>query len=370
MAISRRNLFIVAGVVVVAIAAYAWNEYRTPPPGLDTPVGGLTANGPAPGWGGQQPGAGGMAPQGPGTIPSGPGGMQGGGMQGGGSQGPAPMAQGQGQGGNAAGGQDPLTAWERADMGVQPPRGLHPGQFHGPTPNTIPGGQVITTRGLYALYQQNLPVHVFDVLGGQQMLPKAIPAGFAANPGSFEDQTQQQLAGMLRQVTGGANDHPLVFYCQGPQCWMSYNAAVRAIALGHRNVLWYRGGLEAWAQAGLPMGSQGGGGQGGGGQGGGGPGGGGYGGGGPGGPGGQGGGYGQGGQPGYGAPQGGYGPGGGQPGYGYGAPQGGGYGSGGGQPGYGAPQGGYGAPQGGPGYGQGQGYGGYAPQGQMGGQQQ
>ena len=41
-------------------------------------------------------------------------------------------------------------------------------------------------------------------------------------------------------------------YCQGTYCWMSYNAALRAINLGYTNVLWYRGGIEAWKQAGLP----------------------------------------------------------------------------------------------------------------------
>jgi hypothetical protein len=29
-------------------------------------------------------------------------------------------------------------------------------------------------------------------------------------------------------------------------CWMSYNAALRAIHLGFRQVYWYRGGIEAW----------------------------------------------------------------------------------------------------------------------------
>jgi hypothetical protein len=34
---------------------------------------------------------------------------------------------------------------------------------------------------------------------------------------------------------------------------MSYNAALRAINLGYKNVLWYRGGIEAWQRAGLPL---------------------------------------------------------------------------------------------------------------------
>ncbi|MBP8297058.1 MAG: hypothetical protein KAX84_13170 [Burkholderiales bacterium] len=148
---------------------------------------------------------------------------------------------------------DALMAWERQDMGVRPTRELHSGAMHGPTPNQIPGGQVITTKGLLPLLQQGIPVHVFDVLGTSQTLPNAIPAARAAEPGSFDDQTQQEFARMLEQVTRGNTAAPLVFYCQGPQCWMSYNAALRAIALGYRNVLWYRGGMEAWNQAGQPL---------------------------------------------------------------------------------------------------------------------
>src|SRR5262249_14167344 len=37
-----------------------------------------------------------------------------------------------------------------------------------------------------------------------------------------------------------------------PECWMSYNGALRAIHAGYTNVLWYRGGIEAWKMAGLP----------------------------------------------------------------------------------------------------------------------
>ena len=176
-------------------------------------------------------------------LPPLPGSMGGGG---------SPNRPQQGEGGDAL---DPLMAWERQDMGVRPSRELHEGAFHGPTPNQIPGGQVITTKGLVPLLRQGIAVQVFDVLGGQQALPNAIPAAWAAQPGSFDDETQQQLAQMLRQATRGRAETPLVFYCGGPQCWMSYNAALRAIQLGYRNVLWYRGGLEAWQRAGLQVAS-------------------------------------------------------------------------------------------------------------------
>lgn len=164
---------------------------------------------------------------------------------------PAPMP---GQGARpAAPPLNELVAWERQDMGVAPVAQLHAGAFHGPTPTKIPGGQAITTQGLLPLLQSGMPVQLFDVLGAGQALPHAQPLAWAAQPGSFDDATQQQLQQVLQQATQGRKDVPLVFYCGGPQCWMSYNAALRAIQLGYRNVLWYRGGMEAWQRAGQPF---------------------------------------------------------------------------------------------------------------------
>ncbi|ROQ01513.1 PQQ-dependent catabolism-associated CXXCW motif protein [Stella humosa] len=142
---------------------------------------------------------------------------------------------------------------ERQDFGVPPTMQLHAGAMHGPTPASIPGGQVITTQGLAALIQGRQAPHVvFDVLGQRETLPGAVPAPWLAQPGSFDDQVQGQARALLRQQTQGRNDVALVFYCLSRECWMSYNAALRAINAGYTNVLWYRGGIEAWKAAGLP----------------------------------------------------------------------------------------------------------------------
>ena len=144
-----------------------------------------------------------------------------------------------------------LAGFERQDFGVPASEALHEGAAHAPTPTQIPGGQLITTEGLIPLMQgaAGTPIVILDVLGSPQQLPRAFPAVFAAQGGNYNDATQQQLAQMLMQLTNGNRQIPIVTYCQGPHCWMSYNAALRAIKLGYTNVLWYRGGLEAWAQA-------------------------------------------------------------------------------------------------------------------------
>lgn len=147
---------------------------------------------------------------------------------------------------------DQLMQVERQDFGIQPTNQLHNGQMHGPTPASIPGGQLITTKGMVALVQgKQAPYFLFDVLGGPEMLPNAMPAAWASQPGAFNDQIQLQFSQMLAQGTQGRKDFPLIFYCLSNQCWMSYNAALRAINAGYTNVLWYRGGLEAWKAAGL-----------------------------------------------------------------------------------------------------------------------
>ncbi len=71
----------------------------------------------------------------------------------------------------------------------------------------------------------------------------------AGDPGTFRDRLQRRLSSVLSQLTSQDTDRALVFLCQGAKCWESYNAALRAMQLGYRNVLWYRGGLSAWIAA-------------------------------------------------------------------------------------------------------------------------
>ncbi|MEZ5894973.1 MAG: rhodanese-like domain-containing protein [Parvularculaceae bacterium] len=145
------------------------------------------------------------------------------------------------------------VAAERQDFGVAPTATLHNGAMHGPTPASIPGGQLITTVGVQELVVgQKAPYFLFDVLGGPETLPGAMPAVWLSQPGSFNDQIQQQMSQMFQQGMQGRKDMPMIFYCLSTQCWMSYNAALRAINAGYTNVLWYRGGIEAWKAAGLP----------------------------------------------------------------------------------------------------------------------
>ncbi len=205
---------------------------------------------PPPPGGGYPGGQGGNPPPGGGGYP--PAGGQGGYPSAGGGGYPPP-ASGYGQPQGAAN-LDAMMAMERQDYGVPPTPELHNGEMHGPTPASIPGGQVITTKGLVSLLQGGqAPALVLDILGGQESIPGSQYAAPASQPGTFNDQTQQQFGQFLQQATHGRKDYPIVLYCLSTQCWMSYNASLRAIHLGYTNVLWYRGGIEAWKQGGQPV---------------------------------------------------------------------------------------------------------------------
>jgi PQQ-dependent catabolism-associated CXXCW motif protein len=145
-------------------------------------------------------------------------------------------------------------ASEDEDFGVVPVATLRLSEFSAPTPREVPGARTVRTAELRRLLDGDAAARplLFDVLGGEahDSLPGAIWLPGAGRGTSFEDALQAQLARALEAATRGNRSHPVAFFCQGPRCWLSYNAALRAVALGYREVLWYRGGIEAWRAAG------------------------------------------------------------------------------------------------------------------------
>ena len=50
---------------------------------------------------------------------------------------------------------------------------------------------------------------------------------------------------------GNNRDAPLVFACNGPECWKSYKASAAAVKAGYRKVHWFRGGFPEWRSSGM-----------------------------------------------------------------------------------------------------------------------
>jgi quinoprotein dehydrogenase-associated probable ABC transporter substrate-binding protein/PQQ-dependent catabolism-associated CXXCW motif protein len=150
---------------------------------------------------------------------------------------------------------------------VPEPAGFCMADYGSPVPATLRGAATVTTAQLQALLERQSLV-LIDVLPAPR--PPADRAGariwrdkeHANIPGSiwlpnvghgelapeFETYFQHNLA----RLTGGDLARQLVFYCQA-DCWMSWNAAKRALENGYRNVVWYPEGTEGWQAAGLPV---------------------------------------------------------------------------------------------------------------------
>ncbi len=125
-----------------------------------------------------------------------------------------------------------------------------------PSANSSANPSANTSANPPAVAPANVPPVVIDVISTlQAMLPSAIH--FAAGGLAFADAAadaayDQRFRDML-QAASPDKSAPLVFYCVGTQSWHSVNAAMRALQAGYTNVMWYRGGLQAWQSAGLPV---------------------------------------------------------------------------------------------------------------------
>ena len=139
--------------------------------------------------------------------------------------------------------------------------------YRAPVPATLAGARVLTTAEAQALWREKAAVFV-DVLPHVPK-PAGLPAGTVWRdpprrklPGSIwlpDTGTGRLAAGtdacFRRALDGlihGDQARTLVFYCQA-ECWMSWNAAKRALGYGYRNVAWYPDGSDGWEKAGLAL---------------------------------------------------------------------------------------------------------------------
>ena len=123
------------------------------------------------------------------------------------------------------------------------------------TPGSIDGGTVITTRQLHKILLDDTHPAVLNVTPPphHEKIPYTAWWRFLAIKGSFSDDIQQRLKKGLYLTFLEDKSRPLVFYAQNKYNWAAYNAALRAIKLGYKDVRWYRGGIDAWKEAGLPL---------------------------------------------------------------------------------------------------------------------
>ena len=139
------------------------------------------------------------------------------------------------------------------------------GPINGPVPETIAGGSVIRTAELKALLDEggivlvevsNAAKRPENLAPGAPWLPKphlVIPGSLwipGAGMGEIAPEVDSAFRDRLAQATASDFERKIVVYCH-ERCWLSWNAAKRAIRYGYRRVHWYPEGIEGWRAAGL-----------------------------------------------------------------------------------------------------------------------
>ena len=144
---------------------------------------------------------------------------------------------------------------EDRDWGIVASSDIRQAPYSAPTPMQVPGARVIRTDDLKSLSAAAPRPLLIDVAAGEGhvSLQGAVWLPNAGRGVNYLDTLQGALGEQLATLTGGNKAVPLVFFCVNSQCWLSYNASMRAAALGYSEVYWYRGGIEAWRAAGLPL---------------------------------------------------------------------------------------------------------------------
>ena len=146
------------------------------------------------------------------------------------------------------------------------PAGYRTQTYRSPTPATLAGARVVDTAEAEKLWKAGAAfVDVLPHVPRPANLPSGtiwrektrmdIPGSIwlpDTGYGALAPAAERYLRSGLARVTGGDWDKWLVVYCLA-DCWMSWNAAKRALEIGYRNVAWYPEGTDGWEFQGLPL---------------------------------------------------------------------------------------------------------------------
>jgi len=122
------------------------------------------------------------------------------------------------------------------------------------TPRLLTGAAIVSADEVTALMKKG--ARLYDTrseeeyrdkhIQGAKWLPykekSAKEVGFDAAKDAFDTA-----------ALGAAKDAPLIFACNGAECWKSYKASVAALKAGYKQVYWFRGGFPEWIARGYTV---------------------------------------------------------------------------------------------------------------------
>lgn len=143
---------------------------------------------------------------------------------------------------------------------VPQPSGYRMELYDDVVPAALDGASTITAIETKQL-QQRADAVVIDVIpqhrrpdvlpGNQIWIPvdhKGVPGAIwlpDTGFGALSKVTENYFKHHLHAATKGNKSHPVIFYCRS-DCWMSWNAAKRALTYGYSNVHWFYDGIDGW----------------------------------------------------------------------------------------------------------------------------
>jgi PQQ-dependent catabolism-associated CXXCW motif protein len=150
---------------------------------------------------------------------------------------------------------------------VPEPAGYRLDDYRSPTPATLDGANVLDVAAALALWKTGGAVFI-DVLPRPPKPANLAPGTVWRDPlrhsvpgaawlpnvgfGALAPETQAYFEAGLARATAGDRGKAIVFFCER-HCWMSWNAAKRALAMGYTAVSWFPDGTTGWSEAGLPL---------------------------------------------------------------------------------------------------------------------
>lgn len=122
------------------------------------------------------------------------------------------------------------------------------------SPEVLPGGNIVTAEQVKKLMGQGVPL--YDVRSHSQYtethITGAINVPYTLNSPKEIEYDDSVDTFDLTKLPQDKNS-PMIFQCNGAECWYSYKAARYMIKRGFKKVYWYRTGLPAWKAAGFPV---------------------------------------------------------------------------------------------------------------------
>jgi PQQ-dependent catabolism-associated CXXCW motif protein len=137
-------------------------------------------------------------------------------------------------------------------------------KYRTPVPLTLKGATVLSSAD--AVKEWSAKRAIFIDVYPHPPKPEGLPAGTIwreashmtienavwlpnVGYGVLSAATDSYFRRNLESLTKGDKATPLVFFCLR-NCWMSWNAAKRALSYGYSDVFWYRDGADGWQETG------------------------------------------------------------------------------------------------------------------------